>query len=121
MYSNFLENYRLFKLHWIKGLIIKMSQQVGSQQDTIGGQGQNEEVEEGDEEEAEQKVVQRVNTSNRIQPLDIIKEPLDIMAQRMREQPDESLEELKVNTSLFHISKLILVSMVVICISIRLL
>ncbi|XP_073393141.1 OBERON-like protein isoform X3 [Physcomitrium patens] len=35
--------------------------QVGSQQDTIGGQGQNEEVEEGDEEEAEQKVVQRAD------------------------------------------------------------
>ncbi|KAG0585232.1 hypothetical protein M758_3G269000 [Ceratodon purpureus] len=60
-----------------------------------GGQGHNEEVEEGDEEEADQKVVQRVNTSNRIQPRDIMREGLDTMAQRMREQPDESLEELK--------------------------
>lgn len=61
-----------------------------------GGQGHNEEVEEVGEEEAEHKVVQRVNTSNRIQPRDIMREGLDTMAQRMREQPDESLEELKV-------------------------
>ncbi|XP_073385597.1 OBERON-like protein isoform X2 [Physcomitrium patens] len=66
-----------------------------SQQDMTGGQGHNEELEDGDEEEAEQKVVQRVNTSNRIQPRDIIQEGLGVMAQRMREQPDESLEELK--------------------------
>lgn len=65
-----------------------------------GGQGRNEEVEEGDEEEADQKVVQRVNTSNRILPRDIMREGLDTMAQRMREQPDESLEELKVKSSL---------------------
>lgn len=65
-----------------------------SQQDMTGGQGHNEEVEEVDE-EADHKVVQRVNTSNRIQPRDIMREPLDTMAQRMREQPDESLEELK--------------------------
>lgn len=72
-----------------------MSQQGVSQQDMTGGQGHNEEVEEVDE-EADHKVVQRVNTSNRIQPRDIMREPLDTMAQRMREQPDESLEELKV-------------------------
>lgn len=69
-----------------------MPQQGVSQQDMTGGQGHNEEV----DEEADHKVVQRVNTSNRIQPRDIMREPLDTMAQRMREQPDESLEELKV-------------------------
>lgn len=66
-----------------------------SQQDMTGGHGHNEEVEEVDEEETDHKVVQRVNTSNRIQPRDIMREGLDTMAQRMREQPDESLEELK--------------------------
>jgi hypothetical protein len=68
-----------------------------------GGQGHNDEVEEGDEEEADQKVVQRVNTSNRIQPRDIMREGLDTMAQRMREQPDESLEELKVKSFLLQL------------------
>lgn len=74
-----------------------------------GGQGHNEELEDGDEEEAEQKVVQRVNTSNRIQPRDIIQEGLGVMAQRMREQPDESLEELKVKASLQQLLNLILI------------
>lgn len=62
-----------------------------------GGQGANEEVEEADEDEGEQMVVHRVNTSNRIQPRDIMREVLESMAQRMRDQPDESLEELKVH------------------------
>lgn len=73
-----------------------MSQQGMSQQDMTGGQGPEEEEEEAEEEGGDQTVVHRVNNLNRIQPRDIMREGLDSMAQRMRDQPDESLEELKV-------------------------
>lgn len=72
-----------------------------SQQDmTGGGQGpEDDEVgeEDGELEEGEQTVVHRVNNSNRIQPRDVMREGLEVMAERMRDQPDELLEELKMD------------------------
>jgi hypothetical protein len=69
---------------------------------TGGGQGpEDDEVgeEDGELEEGEQTVVHRVNNSNRIQPRDVMREGLEVMAERMRDQPDELLEELKVSST----------------------
>lgn len=47
------------------------------------------------DEEGEQTVVHRVANSDKIRLRDVLREPIDAMAERMKEQADEFLEELK--------------------------